>query len=56
MDLSLLPSIILAIAQQRSLDDVLATIIRILANQPDVGLARLWLLDTDRSCPHSQRT
>ena len=52
MDLSLLPSIVLAIAEQRSLDNVLVTIIRIVADQPDVALARLWLIETGRTCPH----
>src|SRR5262249_59307447 len=51
MDLALLPSIILAIAEQRSLDAVLKTIIEGIARQPDVALARLWLLDPDASCP-----
>src|SRR5579872_1687188 len=54
MDLALLPSIILAIAEQRSLDAVLKTIIEGIARQPDVALARLWLLDPDASCPECQ--
>ncbi len=56
MDLALLPSIILAIAEQRSLDAVLATIIKIVAGQPDVALARLWLRDPDRCCPQCERS
>ncbi len=51
MDLEPLPSIILAIAEKRSLSAVLKTIIDAVARQPDVGLARLWLLETDRACP-----
>jgi transcriptional regulator with GAF, ATPase, and Fis domain len=47
-----LPSIILAIAEQRSLNAVLATIIDAVARQPDVALARLWLRGSDQSCPH----
>ena len=56
MDLSLLPSVILAIAEQRSLDAVLRTIIEGIANQPDVALARLWLLGPDSSCPICQNS
>ena len=55
MDPALLPSVILAIAEQRSLDAVLATIIKTVAAQPDVALARLWLRDTDQACPHCAR-
>ncbi len=55
MDLALLPSIILAISEKRSLDAVLATIINTVARQPDVALARLWLRDTDQGCPHCAR-
>ncbi len=51
MDLSQLPSILVALAEQRSLDDVLRTILDVLARQPEVGLARVWLLETDRDCP-----
>ena len=51
MDLEPLPSIILAIAEKRSLSDVLKTIIDAVARQPDVGLARLWLLEPDEGCP-----
>jgi transcriptional regulator with GAF, ATPase, and Fis domain len=51
MELALLPPIILAIAEQRSLDAVLSTITRAVADQPEVALARVWLRDTDRSCP-----
>ena len=52
MDLSQLPSILLALAEQRSLDDVLRTILKILVSQPDVALARVWLKESDQSCPH----
>jgi transcriptional regulator with GAF, ATPase, and Fis domain len=51
MDLALLPPILLAIAEQRSLDAVLTAIADAVASQPDVALARVWLLETDRSCP-----
>ena len=47
-----LPSIILAIAEQRSLSAVLATIIDAVARQPDVALARLWLRQPNQDCPH----
>ena len=59
MELALLPPIILAIAEQRSLDAVLSSIATAVASQSDVGLVRVWLRDTDRSCPvcaRSQRT
>ena len=46
-----LPSIILAIAEQRSLDAVLRTIIEAVARQPGVALARLWLREPDQACP-----
>ena len=51
MDLSQLPSILVALAEQRSLDDVFRTILEVLARQPEVGLARVWLLETDGECP-----
>jgi transcriptional regulator with GAF, ATPase, and Fis domain len=51
MELSLLPPILLALAEQRSLDAVLSTIVETVAGQPDVALARVWLRDDDRSCP-----
>jgi transcriptional regulator with GAF, ATPase, and Fis domain len=51
MELALLPPIILAIAGQRSLDAVLAAIATAVASQPEVALARVWLRDTDHSCP-----
>jgi transcriptional regulator with GAF, ATPase, and Fis domain len=51
MELALLPPIILAIAEQRSLDAVLSSIATAVASQTNVGLARVWLRDTDRSCP-----
>ncbi len=52
MKLAPLPSIILAIAEQRSLNAVLAGIIDSAARQPDVALARLWLCQADSDCPH----
>ena len=51
MQLESLPAIILAIAEQRSLSAVLKTIIDTVARQPNVALARLWLLGTNASCP-----
>lgn len=51
MDLAQLPAILVALAEQRSLDDVLRTILEILARQPEVGLARVWLVETGASCP-----
>ena len=51
MDLESLPSIILAIAERRSLTAVLSTIIEAVASQPDVALARLWLRHPDADCP-----
>jgi len=55
MELTLLPPILLALAKQRSLDAVLSTIISAVATQPDVALARLWLRESDRSCPVCER-
>ncbi len=49
--LEYLPPVILAIAEKRSLGAVLKTIIDIVARQPQVGLARLWLKDSGRACP-----
>ena len=51
MELTLLPPILLAIAEQRSLDAVLSSIVSAVASQPHVALARLWLRDADGSCP-----
>ena len=51
MKLALLPPIILAIAEQRSLDAVLSAIADAVARQPEIALARVWLVDTDLSCP-----
>jgi transcriptional regulator with GAF, ATPase, and Fis domain len=56
MNLAPLPSIILAIAEQRSLCAVLATIVDSVARQPNVALARLWLRQSDRDCPHCSRS
>ncbi len=52
MDLAQLPPILVALAGQRSLDAVLKTIMDVVASQPAVALARLWLLENDRACPH----
>lgn len=46
-----LPSIILALAERRSLPDVLRTIIEAVARQPGVALARLWLREPQAACP-----
>ena len=46
-----LPPVILAIAEQRELNAVLKTIIDTVARQPGVALARIWLRDSDESCP-----
>ena len=51
MDLEPIPAIILAIAEQRSLAAVLKTIIDAVARQPDVAMARVWLRQSDDSCP-----
>lgn len=51
MDLPALPQIILAISQQRSLNAVLEAIIEVVARQPDVALARIWLRQKDDECP-----
>lgn len=51
MNLEPLPAIILAIAEQRSLNVVLKTIIDAVARQPNIALARLWLRESDESCP-----
>jgi transcriptional regulator with GAF, ATPase, and Fis domain len=51
VDLEPLPAVILAIAEQRSLAAVLKTIIEAVARQPGVALARLWLRQSDESCP-----
>src|SRR4030095_9158161 len=51
MELTLLPPILLALAEQQSLDAVLSTIVGTVATQPDFALARVWLRDDDRSCP-----
>ena len=51
MELTLLPPILLALAEQQSLDAVLSTIVRAVTSQPDVALARVWLRDDDDGCP-----
>jgi len=43
VELSLLPPILLALAEQRSLDAVLSTIVPAVAAQPGVAAARVWL-------------
>jgi len=55
VELTLLPPILLALAEQRSLDAVLTTIVEAVATQPDVALARVWLRDDDRACPVCSR-
>ena len=55
MDLAPLPSIILAIAEQRSVNAVLAKIVDAVARQPNVALARLWLRQPDSDCPVCSR-
>lgn len=52
MDLRLLPSILLTITRERSLDAVLGRIMEVVNSQPGVGLARLWLVETGKNCPH----
>ena len=49
MDFAALPSLILAIAQERSLTAVLHRVIEAVASAPEVGLARLWLRQADRA-------
>lgn len=51
MNLEPLPAIILAMSEQRSLPEVLKTIIDAVARQPGVALARLWLNEPDICCP-----
>ncbi len=51
MDPAQLPSILVALAQQRSLNDVLKTILDTLVSQPEVALARVWLIDSNDRCP-----
>ena len=51
MDFDSLPSIILAVTQQRSLTDVLQRVIATVAGAPDVALARVWLRQKDSACP-----
>jgi transcriptional regulator with GAF, ATPase, and Fis domain len=51
VDAAALPAIILAIAEQRSVNAVLAKITETVAAQPDVALACVWLLQSDRDCP-----
>src|SRR6476469_673259 len=45
-----LPAVVVAIAEQRSLDAVLGAITSSVVSQPDVALARVWLLDGDALC------
>ncbi len=52
MQMGLLAPILVAIAQERSLDAVLSAIIRAVSAQPGVALARLWLLESGLTCPH----
>lgn len=54
MDLARLPGIILAIAEKRSLDSVLHAVVQEVANQPGVAVARIWLLESGKSCPRPE--
>ena len=54
MDLARLPDIILAIAEKRSLDSVLHAIVREVASQPGVAVARIWLRESGRTCPRPE--
>jgi transcriptional regulator with GAF, ATPase, and Fis domain len=56
MDLKLLPSILLTITRERSLDAVLGAIMRTVSTQEGVALARLWLIEDGHSCPHCADT
>lgn len=56
MDLKLLPSILLTITKERSLDAVLGAIMDVVSNQEGVALARLWLIEDGHSCPHCADT
>ncbi len=51
LNLEPLPSVILALAEKRSLSAVLETIIQVVARQPGVALARLWLHENAGECP-----
>jgi transcriptional regulator with GAF, ATPase, and Fis domain len=51
VNLEPLPAIILALAEQRSLAAVLKTIIESVARQPGVAFARLWLRESEETCP-----
>jgi transcriptional regulator with GAF, ATPase, and Fis domain len=46
-----LPSVILALTEQRSLSAVLEKIIQVVARQPGVAMARLWLKENAGDCP-----
>ncbi len=52
MEMSSLAPILVAIARERSLDSVLGEIMKAVSVQPEVALARLWLLESGTSCPH----
>ena len=51
MNLEPLPAIILAMAEQRSLAAVLETITASVARQSGVALVRLWLRESEETCP-----
>src|SRR6185369_5450409 len=55
VELTLLPPILLALAEQRSLDAVLSTIVAAVSAQADVALARVWLRENDHACPVCMR-
>jgi transcriptional regulator with GAF, ATPase, and Fis domain len=50
MNLETLQAIATAITQEREVDSVLQMIVRSLAEQPDVALARIWLIDRGDIC------
>ena len=50
LDLEALQSVALAVAGERSVDAVLKRIVEGLAAQPDVALARVWLLRPGDIC------
>ena len=51
MELMQLPPILVALAEQRSLDAVLSTIVNAVSAQPHVALVRVWLREVDGTCP-----
>ena len=45
-----LKKLLLEMAQERSVDSLLEMIVRRLAAQPHVALARIWLVETEDNC------